>query len=182
MTMTIHAWKVLHNWASKASLYSTNEDQYIVYNGNPFIPGLTSLEEGASSRIYTICRASSPVGVQFLMESSEINWWRVHQCRTEAELSLLVNRGPDLADTSTHTLPHWPIEHPGESTRVEEREGAIPNEYHCRLALDLIWSPPLVKDLSDPVNLLQIWLISVKSVENPLSYLILDLLHYSSIY
>ena len=51
-----------------------------------------------------------------------------------------------------------------------EREGEIPHKGCWRSTLDLIWSTPSVKDLSDPVNLLQIWLISIKSTENPLIY------------
>ena len=120
--MMIHTWKVLHNWASNASLYFNKWWSIHSYNGKPFSPTLTSLEEGSSSRIYTKYRPSNPGGVQFLMESDEISWWRVHQCRIEAELSLLVNRGLDWAEKSTHTPTHQSIEHQGESTRVEERE------------------------------------------------------------
>ena len=36
-------------------------------------------------------------------------------------MSLLVNREPDLADTSTRTLTHRPKTHPDEPKRVEER-------------------------------------------------------------
>ena len=45
MTMTIHTWKVLHNWASKSSLYFKKWRSVGSYNGNPFSPTLTSLEE-----------------------------------------------------------------------------------------------------------------------------------------
>ena len=55
-------------------------------------------------------------------ETDHCSWGRVHQCLSEAELSLLVNRGADWADTSTHKPTHQSTEHPGESTRVEERE------------------------------------------------------------
>ena len=70
------------------------------------------------------------------MESSEINLWRVHQCTTEAGISLLVNRGPDLADTSTHTLTHWPKTHPDEPKRVEERGMA---KFPIKDAQDQLW-------------------------------------------
>ena len=70
------------------------------------------------------------------MESSEINWWRVHQCITEDVLILLVNRGLDWADTSTHTLPPQSTEHPGESTRVEERERA---QFPMKTTVDQLW-------------------------------------------
>ena len=162
MTMTIHTWKVLHNWASKDSLYFNKWKSVHSYNGKPFSPALTSLEEGASRRIYIIYRPSSPRGAQFLMESSEIKWRRVHQCINEVVLSLLVNWGLDWADTSTHKLTHQSTEHPGESTHVEERERA---QLPIKTVEDLIWSPPSVKDLSDLVNLLQIWLISIKSAD-----------------
>ena len=75
-------------------------------------------------------------------------------------------------------LTHQPINrHIGpqsiqESPHVwrREREGAIPHEDSWRSTLDLTWSPPLVKDLSDPINLLQIWLILIKASKNPLIY------------
>ena len=53
---------------------------------------------------------------------------------------------------------------------VGEREGAIPHKGCWRSTLDLSRSPPSVKDLSDPVNLVHIWLIWIKSDENPLIY------------
>ena len=118
----IHRYESITPFGLQSFFISTIEILQQYYNGKPFSLALTSLEEGASSRIYTKHRPSSPGGAQFLMESSEINWGRVHQCITEALLSLLVNRGLDLADTSTHTPTHRPTEHPGESTRVEERE------------------------------------------------------------
>ena len=182
MTMTIHTWKVLHNWASEASLYFNKWRSVHSYNGKPFSPALTSLEEGASSRIYTICRPSSLGGAQFLMESSEIIWWIVHQCRTEAELSLLVNQGPDLADTSTHTLTHRPKTHPDEPKRVEERGRA---KFPIKDAQDQLW---IWFD-----HLLQSRICQIQSIcfrsdwfqSNRLRihwFMILDLLHYSSIY
>ena len=171
--MTIHTWNVLHNWASKYSLYFNKWRSINGYNGKPFIPALTSLEEGASARIYTNYRPSSPGGVQFLMESNEINCWRVHQCKTKAELSLLVNRGLDWAGTSTHTPTHQSTEHLGESTRVEE------------IAEDQLW---IWFD-----HLLQSRICQIQSIcfrfdwfqSNRLRihwFMILDLLHYSSIY
>ena len=60
--MIIHTWKVLHNWASKASLYFNKWISIHSYNGKPFSLALTSLKEGASSRIYTKYRPSSPGG------------------------------------------------------------------------------------------------------------------------
>ena len=51
-----------------------------------------------------------------------------------------------------------------------EREGAIPHKGCWRSTLDLSRSPPLVKDLSHLVNLVHIWLISIKSAENSLIY------------
>ena len=100
----IHKWWSMHN-----------------YNSKPFNPALTILEEGASGRIYTKYRPSTSGGVKFLMESDEISWGRVHQCRTEAKLSLLVNRGADWANTWTHKLTHQSTELPGEPTCVEQR-------------------------------------------------------------
>ena len=73
----------------------------------------------------------------------------------------------------THQPIHW---HIGpkliqmSQTCWGEREGEIPHKGCSRSTLDLILSPPSVKDLSDLVNLLQIWLISIKSAENPLIY------------
>ena len=46
MTMIIHTWKVLHNWASKSSLYFNKWWSIHSSNGKPFNPPLTSLEEG----------------------------------------------------------------------------------------------------------------------------------------
>ena len=48
-----------------------------------------------------------------------------------------------------------------------EREEKIPHKGCWILTLDLIWSPPSVKDLLDPVKLVHIWPISIKSAENP---------------
>ena len=132
----IHTYERITPFGLQRFFNSTIKRLQQYYNGNPFSPALTSLEEGASSRIYTICRPSSPGGVQFLMESSEINWWRVHQCRNEAELSLLVNRGPDLADTSTHTLTHRPKTHLDEPKCVEER-GRV--KFPIKDAQDQLW-------------------------------------------
>ena len=69
-----------------------------------------------------------------------------------------------LTEASTKTHPDEP------KTCGGEREGEIPHKGCWRSTMALIWSPPLVKDLSDLVNLLQIWLISIKSAENPLIY------------
>ena len=56
--------------------------------------------------------------------------------QNEDELSLLVNRGPDLDDTSTHTLTHRPTEHPREPKRFEERERA---QFPMKTAVDQVW-------------------------------------------
>ena len=69
-----------------------------------------------------------------------------------------------LTEASTKTHPDDPKMCGG------EREGEIPHKGCWRSTLDLIWSPLSVKDLSDPVNLLQIWLIWIKSAKNPLIY------------
>ena len=90
------------------------------YNSKPLNPTLTSLEEEAYAWIYTQTRRSSQGGTN-PKETDQINWWRVNQCGSEDELSLLVNRGPDLGDTSTHTLTHQPKTHPDEPKCVEER-------------------------------------------------------------
>ena len=169
--MTIHTWKVLHNLASKASLYFNKWWSIQNYNSKPFNPALTSLEEGASSRIYTNYRPSSPKGGVILhgikwnqlMESSSMqNWsWTEPTCQSGAW-------------SGWHIKPYTATSAHRASRRVHtcggEREGAIPHEDSWRSTLDLIWSPSSVKDLLDPVNLLQIWLISIKSAENPLIY------------
>ena len=69
-----------------------------------------------------------------------------------------------LTEESTKNHPVEP------KTCWGEREGEIPHKGCSRSTLDLIWSPPSIKDLSDPVNLVQIWLISIKLAENPLIY------------
>ena len=169
MIMIIHTWKVLHNWASKVSLYFNKWWSIHNYNGNPFNLALTSFEEGASARIYTKYRTSSPGegtiphGIRWnqLMESQSMQkWsWTEPSCQSGAWLIWHIN---PYIDTLVHRA----------SRRVHmcggEREGAIPHEDSWISTLDLIWSPPSVKDLSDPVNLLQIWLISIKSAKNPL--------------
>ena len=66
-----------------------------------------------------------------------------------------------LTEASTKT-------HLDEPTHVGEREGKIPHKGCWRSTVDLIWSPLSVKDLSNLVNLLQIWLISIKLAKNPL--------------
>ena len=45
MIMMIHTWKVLHNLASKYSLYFKNWWSIQYYNSKPFNLALTSLEE-----------------------------------------------------------------------------------------------------------------------------------------
>ena len=153
------------------------------------IPVLTSLEEeavpryiqntghlGQGGRNSSWNQVKSTDG-EFINAEMRLNWaylstwgliWLTHQ-------PIHWHIGPNT-EKSTKNHPVDP------KTCWGEREGEISHKYHCRSTLDMIWSPPSVKDLSDPVNLLQIWFISVKSIENPLIYLILDLLHYSSIY
>ena len=73
----------------------------------------------------------------------------------------------------THQPAEWIINHISSRrshTCGGEREGAIPHKECWRSTLDLSRSPPPVKDLSDPVNLVQILLISMKLAENPLIY------------
>ena len=57
---------------SLQSFFIHNDDQIQSYNGNPFSPTLTSLEEGASSRIYTKHRPSSPGGGTNLKDIDQI--------------------------------------------------------------------------------------------------------------
>ena len=80
-------------YLQRFSLFQMNNT--IVQQHQHLNPSSNSLGRGGCSQIYTKYRPSSPGGVQFRMESSEINRWRVHQCITEARLSLLVNRGLD---------------------------------------------------------------------------------------
>ena len=69
----IHTYESITPFGLQRFFISTIEILQQYYNGKPFSPALTSLEEGASARIYTNYRPSSLGGAQFLMESSEIN-------------------------------------------------------------------------------------------------------------
>ena len=147
-----------HRIASKAFLYFKWELQQ--YNSNSTsIPVLTSLEEEVVPGYIQFAGhlaqgGAIPHGIQWnhLMDSSSMqNWgWTEPTCQPGAWSGWHIN-------PYTHTSAHRASRRA--KTCWGEREGAIPHEDHCRSALDLIWSPPLVKDLSDPVNLLQIWLI-----------------------
>ena len=182
----IHTWKVLHNWASKASLYFNKWWSIHNYNSKPFNPALTSLEEGAS--LGYIQKLGDPAQGGRKSQGDTSN-----QLKESPSMPDLCLAEPDLSLTECNCQSggwsDWHLNllteestknHPVEpKTCWGEREGEMPLKDHCRSALDLIWSPPSVKDLSDPVNLLQIWLISVKSVENPLIYwfLICSIIH-----
>ena len=177
----IHTWKVLHNWGSKDSLYFNKWWSIHNYNRKPFNPALASLEEESQANIYTKNRTSS-LGGAIPKESDQISWWTVNQCRSEAELSLLVNRGLDLADTSTHKPTHQSTKHPGESTCVEERERV---QFPMKTAEDQlwIWFDHLLQ--SRICQIQSIWFRSDWCQSNRLRIhwsMILDLLHYSSIY
>ena len=106
-----------------------------------------------------------PHGIKWnqLMESSSMQkWgWTEPTCQSGAWSGWHIN---PYIDTLAHRASRR------DKTCWGEREGKIPHKGCSRSTLDLIWSPPSVKDLSDPVNLLQIWLISMKSAENPLIY------------
>ena len=124
------------------------------YNSKPVNPTLTSLEEGASSRIYTKHRPSSPGGRKsqgdkpnMLMKSPSMP----DLCLTEPDLSLTECNCQSknwsdwhlnlLTEASTKTHPDEP------KTCGGEREGEIPHKGCWRSTLDLIWLPPSVKDL-----------------------------------
>ena len=71
----------------------------------------------------------------------------------------------------THWPAEWIINHiaPRRAhTCGGEREGTIPHKGCWSSTLDPPRSPPSVKDCSDPVNIVSMRLISIKSVENPL--------------
>ena len=163
--------------SSKASLFQ-NAKKTIQHNSNSSsILVLTSLEEevvpgyiqftGHLAQGGTITH-----GIKWnqLMESPSMP----DLCLVEPDLSLIGCNYQSggwsdwhlnlLTEESTKNHPVEP------KTCWGEREGEIPHKGCSISTLDLIWSPPSVKDLSDPVNLLHIWLISIKSAENSLIY------------
>ena len=124
------------------------------YIGKPFNPALTSLEEGALARIYTKNMTSSLGGAQF--PRNQIKSADGESINADLKLNwayLLTGGLIELTHQPIHR--HISPQSIQESPHVwrREREGAIPHEDSCRSTLDLIWSPPSVKDLSDPVNL-----------------------------
>ena len=154
-----------HCIASKDFLYFKWELQQ--YNSSSTsIPVLTSLEEEAVPGYLQFAGHLAQGGAithgikwNQLMESPSMP----DLCLAEPDLSLTECNCQSggwsdwhlnlLTEESTKNHPVEP------KTCWGEREGEIPHEDHCRSAPDLIWSPPLVNDLSDLVNLLQIWLI-----------------------
>ena len=171
----IHTWNVLHNWSSKASLYFNKWWSIHNYNSKPFNPALTSLEEVAVLGYIQKPRDPAQWGHKsqgdrpnMLMESPSMP----DLCLTEPDLSLTECNCQSeswsdwhlnlLTEASTKTHPDEP------KTCGGEREGEIPHKGCWISTLDLIWSPPSVKDLSNPVDLVPMRLISIKSVESPL--------------
>ena len=158
-----------HRIASKAFLYFKWELQQ--YNSSSTsIPVLTRLEEEAVPGYIQFAGhpaqgGTIPHGIKWnqLMESSSMqNWsWTEPTCQPGAWSGWHTN---PYIDTSAQNSSKWA------KTCWGEREGKIPHKGCWRSTLDLIWSPPSVKDLSNPVNLVQIWLISIKSTKNPLIY------------
>ena len=173
-----HIWENCTIWPPNI-LYFNQWWSIHNYNSKPFNLALTSLEEGASTRIYTKTRRSSPGGHKSQGDTS-------NQLRESPLMPDLCLTKPDLSLTKcncqSESWSNWHLNLLTEaSTKTHlddpkmcggEREGEIPHKGCWSSTLDLSRSPPSVKDLSNPVNLVQIWLISIKS----------DLLHYSSIY
>ena len=171
MIMIIHTWKVLHNWASKSSLYFNKWWSIHNYNGKPFSPSLTSLEEGVVPGYIQKPGDPAQGGCKsqgdrpnMLMESPSMP----DLCLTEPDLSLTECNCQSeswsdwhlnlLTEASTKT-------HPDEPKRVEERGRA---KFPIKDAEDQLWICPdhllqlricQIQSIwfrSDPINLVQI--------------------------
>jgi len=184
----IHTWKVLQNWAFKASLYFNKWWSIHNYNSKPFNPALTSLEEGAS--LGYIQKLGDPAQGGRKSQGDTSNQLKESPsmpdlCLAEPDLSLTECNCQSggwsdwhlnlLTEASTKT-------HPDEPKRVEER-GRV--KFPIKDAEDQLW---IWFD-----HLLQSRICQIQSIYFRSDWFqsnrlrihwsrILDLLHYSSIY
>ena len=165
-------WKHYIDLVSKSSLYSNRKRYYTVLQWKQLLnPTLTSLEEviwalfiqkiGDPSQGAQIPRRQTTAAEgESINADLKLKWASTEPtCQSGGWFSWHTN---PQTNTSIHKASRRA------HTCGGEREGEIPHKGCWSSTLDLSRSPPSIKDLLDPVILVQIWPISIKSAENPL--------------